>query len=186
MCFPWPGAGKLLTPGAKSRASEGEPNKAQHPNTNIPTLSVGSTSTYRLTGFVNGTRAEFLVDTGAAVTLVRKEVWECTKGRQQLEPWHGQKLVGVNGLPVTTYGSVKVELKVDGNTFHHQAIITDVTTTDVILGLDFLEQQECLIDTAKKTLRFGDQGPVVTLTHSSARESIVAGVELTLDKSPPH
>ena len=84
---------------------------------------------------------------------------------------------------MTTYDSVKVELKVDGNTFHHQSIITDVTTTEVILGLDFLEQKECLIDTAKKTLQFGDQGPVVTLTHSSVRESIVAEVDLTMDRS---
>ena len=42
-CFPWQTTRKLLTPGAESRASEGEPNKAQHP-TNIPTLSVSSVS----------------------------------------------------------------------------------------------------------------------------------------------
>lgn len=58
-----------------------------------------------------------------------------------------EAIVGVNGLPVTTYGSVEVELKVDGKMFHHRAVITNVTTTDVILGLDFLEQQECLIGT---------------------------------------
>ena len=80
-CFPWQTTRKLLTPGARSRASEGEPNKAKHP-TNIPTLSISSVSTYGLTGFVNGTRADFLVDTGAAVTLIRKKVWESIKGRQ--------------------------------------------------------------------------------------------------------
>ena len=67
--------------------------------------------------------------------------------------------------------------------FLHQTVITDVTTTDATLGLDFLEQQECAINTAKKTLQFREQRPVVTLTNSSTSKSVVVQVELTLDKS---
>ena len=91
--------------------------------------------------------------------------------------------MGVNGLPVTTYGSAEVELKVDSKMFHHQTVITDVTTTEVVLGFNLLEQQECVVNTAKKTLQFGEQGPVVTLTNSSMSKSVVAQVELMLDKS---
>ena len=43
--------------------------------------------------------------------------------------------------------------------------------------------QECVVNTAKKTLQFGEQGPVVTLTNSSMSKSVVAQVELMLDKS---
>ena len=71
------------------------------------------------------------------MTLIRKKVWESIKGRHQLEPWCGQTLVGINGLPVTTHDSAQVELKAAGNIFHHRATITEFTTTDVILGLDF-------------------------------------------------
>ena len=63
-----------------------------------------------------------VVDIRATVTLSRKEVWESNKGRLPLEPQCGQKLVVDNGLPVPTYGSVEVELKVAGNIFHHQAM----------------------------------------------------------------
>ena len=86
-------------------------------------------------------------------------------------------------MPVTTYGSAEVELRVDDNTFQHKVVITDVTTFDIILGLDFLEKYGCLIDTVKKTLQFGNKGPVVMLTSSSpVRGTVIAQVELTLDK----
>ena len=108
--------------------AEGEPNKTKHLNTDIPTFSVGSFSTYWVSGSLNGNSAEFLADTGATVTLLKNEKWEGAKVRNQLESWGRQKLVGANRLPVTMYGCAEVELKADCKVFRHQAVITDITT----------------------------------------------------------
>ena len=95
-----------------------------------------------------------------------------------------QKLVGVNGLPVTTYGTAEVELKVDSKMFNHQTVITDVTTTDVILGFNLLEQHAGVCGQHSKedspvwgTRTCGDTDQLVM------SKSVVAQVELMLDKS---
>ena len=42
----------------------------------IPTFSISSESEYLLSGSVNGIPASILVDTGAATTVLAKEVWD--------------------------------------------------------------------------------------------------------------
>ena len=48
-------------------------------------------------------------------------------------------------------------------------------------GVDISGAAVLLIYIAKKTIQFGDQGPVVTLTHSSTSRSIITQVELTVN-----
>ena len=74
---------------------------------------------YRLTqvvdtdygGAVNGTTTLFLVDTEAAVTLVRDDVWQQTAtASKELEPWKGCQLLGVDGLPLHIRGQTTAKL----------------------------------------------------------------------------
>ena len=40
----------------------------------------------------------FLVDTGSALTILRRDIWEkCKKSGQQLTPWCQSKLFGAEG-----------------------------------------------------------------------------------------
>eukprot|EP00731_Ephydatia_muelleri_P004805 Em0002g981a len=60
---------------------------------------LNSSSAYKIPAFNNNIRVSFLLDTGAAVSLIRKDVWEqvnTKKKRQQLSPT-GHCLVGVDG-----------------------------------------------------------------------------------------
>ena len=64
-----------LHPGARSQAPEGEPNKAHSSNVCVCVSPVFLTGGYRLWGAINGDRMSWLLDTGAAVTLLREDTW---------------------------------------------------------------------------------------------------------------
>ncbi|KAL5468942.1 hypothetical protein EMCRGX_G030102 [Ephydatia muelleri] len=55
-------------------------------------------------GVIGAVAVDFVIDTGAAVSLVRRDVWEqIVKGdcALVLEQWAGRRLVGVNGAPLS-------------------------------------------------------------------------------------
>ena len=58
-------------------------------------LVVNPTSAYHVAGYLNKVQVNFMLDTGAPVSLVRKDVFDQTRG--ELIPWAGGGLVGVEG-----------------------------------------------------------------------------------------
>ena len=92
-----PEFGKLLTLHAEDRACEGEPRKVPQ---SLSLFSVSPSAAYRVTGVVNGTITTF-VDTGAAVSLLRADMWEKIQSTGALlEPLTNASLVGANGTPI--------------------------------------------------------------------------------------
>ena len=65
-------AGKRSFLSARGPAREGKPLRTQEISITVPTLSINSGLSYRLNGFV---ATEFIVDTGASVSLLRKDFW---------------------------------------------------------------------------------------------------------------
>ena len=105
-------AGKLITSGATDRPPEGEHSEVQTPESTIYTLPVSPSSGFRLSGLVNGVGISLLVDTGAAVTLLRLDAWEQVVAQDpvSLEPWPTVRLLGAGGVPLTVHGCAKVIL----------------------------------------------------------------------------
>ena len=65
-----------------------------------------SSAAYHIYGQVFTTQTSFLLDTGASVSLLRKDIWDhatSTTPGPILEPWTGQKLVSVDGSPLTAW-----------------------------------------------------------------------------------
>lgn len=92
---------------------------------------------------------QFLVDTGAAVTLMSTATYQklqSGKYRSKLQPWKGQRLVGVDGSPLQAMGTIDCELVID--------IVHDLATEEAILGLDFLQKYGCIIDIPHRKLLF--------------------------------
>ena len=84
---------------------------------------------------------DFVIDTGAAVSLVRRDVWEqIVKGdcTLVLEQWAGRRLVGVNGAPLSVSGCKKVNIFLNGMPFKVMCVVTDDIMVEAILGLDFV------------------------------------------------
>ena len=83
----------------------------------------------------------FLVDTGSALTILRRDTWEkCKKPGQQLVPWHQSKLVGAEGSQLHVFGSALITLNLEGEIFELSVVVIDPLTSEAILGLDVLAQ----------------------------------------------
>ena len=56
----------------------------------------------------------FLLDTGAAVSFLRKHLWEKVNvdGKRSLQPWSMRRLIGVDGSPLDIRGCAAVDLVV--------------------------------------------------------------------------
>ena len=173
-------AGKLGTLGAKGRVCEGNPREAQQP---IHLLAVNPTSTYQVSGSINNSPVLFMIDTGAAVTLLRKDIWDAVNtGHDALEPWVGPGLVGVEGTPICVHGTTKTMIQLEGQAFLAPVVVADSLRTQAILGADFLEQNQCIIDTGNRTLRFGGKSLSVTLC-SPNPYSVSTSVNLVLQEN---
>ena len=73
---------------------------------------ITSTGGFRLERLIYGQAISFLVDTGAAVTLMRKDTWDqVTQGQKvDLEPYREQQLVSVDGTPLQVYGHASTQI----------------------------------------------------------------------------
>ena len=131
-------------------------------NINVLSTSIVNPSVFlSLAATINGNTVVFLVDTGSALTILRKDIWERCKGpEQQLEPWCQKRLVGVEGSFLQVFGSATVAVNIHGEILQVAVVVIDPLTTEAILGLDILSQ--CTVDLLHKKLITG-AGHVVTL-----------------------
>ena len=119
-------SGKLESSAAVSRAVDGEA-VARKP------MPVGHTTALHLMVFLGDSPVSFLLDTGASVSLLQKEVWDRTRPSGQLEPWTGPRLVGVEGSPLTVHGVNKLTLLIDGTPFEHNLVIVGKLSTEALI-----------------------------------------------------
>ena len=81
-------------------------------------------------------------------------MWNQTRPPETaLNPWGGNKIVGVNGTSLHIQGSANVTITVMNKTFRCTMVIVDDMTVDAILGLDFLETNHCTINIGDKLLQ---------------------------------
>ena len=122
-------AGKRETLVAVSQATEGKVEA----HTNISPFSVTNETGCILDGHVNGIPTKILIDTGAAATVLAKEIWEkASPNGSKLLNTVEKKLVGT---PLQHHGTTTVQLTF--RTKSTKVIVADQIATDLILGRDF-------------------------------------------------
>ena len=110
-------------------------------------VPINNVSSYVLSCSMGGHIVSFLVDTGAGVSLLNKDVWDKLKSKQDtIFPAMSHRLVGVDGAPLNVLGSAIIPITISGLTFKHKFVIAEKITADAILGLDFLEANECVLN----------------------------------------
>ena len=130
------------------------PIERAHAITNISPISPAGG--FNLHCSINGRRASFLLYTGAAVTLLRKDTWDRVNAQspsQELEPWSGKGLVGEDGSQLTVHGTARVLLELPDRKVPADVVVVTPLISEGILGLDYLQKKGASIDLERGQMR---------------------------------
>ncbi len=133
-------------------------------------------------GLVNGVPANILVDTGAATTVLSKNMWERCGAR--LQGISDRRLVGTQGTPLHLYGSTYIKLELPPEKFQVNVIVADTPIADVILGRDFLRSQRCAIEMkdSSDVLHVQSRGQSIAIAQNKTVDS-ACGFNVILQES---
>ena len=154
---------------------------------------VNSTPTFHVSFTIFDRLYYFLVDTGAAATLLNSSTWD--KILQSCKPQDAPslkavlpRLASVSSSPLSVKGTTTIKLIHNGHTFLTSVIVVDNLSVDAILGLDFLEYHRCSIDIPQRRLAlFSDSVPVFipTITPPNRSTPLCAVLNDTV-RIPPY
>lgn len=94
------------------------------------------------------------------MSLLGTDTWNRIKGTSTLSPWTNPGLVGVGGTPIRVSGITELHLELGGERYLVKMVVADLRT-EGILGLDFLETNQCAIDLPHGTMKLkGNDQPI--------------------------
>jgi len=99
---------------------------------------------------VNGLEVNLLVDTGATVTLISKELYERMK--DPVKTQMNRDIYSAGGEKLNIFGKTVVDVEIGKLLASSVAVIADISI-DGILGLDFQKSQDCVIDVGRGIMR---------------------------------
>ena len=94
-----------------------------------------------------------LIDTGSAVTLISEKIFNnLGLGNSDLSEL-SSILTTADGETMSVLGQITVKITIGGKTYNHPVVVAELGDISGILGLDFMSENEIVIDTSKGTLR---------------------------------
>ena len=135
-------------------------------NDSILLREIDPANAYHVTGIVSNVPVRFMVDTGAAVSLIREDVWTqlTSMGDIKLETWN-KKLVGVEGSPLSVLGATTLDVTLAGTVVSGDFLVAKALSAEDIMGLDFLEGQGCVINTGQGVIHM--KGKAIPLSRET-------------------
>ncbi|PIK38532.1 Retrovirus-related Pol polyprotein from transposon [Apostichopus japonicus] len=108
-------------------------------------------------GNLAGVPLDFLVDTGADITIVRPEIYQKLSGsnRPELEEVFVEMRVA-DGRPLVFQGKGMFQLEINGLKVEHEVWVASIDT-DGLLGYEFLQKFRCTIDAGLGRLTIGSR-----------------------------
>ena len=130
-------------------------------------LAVNPATAYHVVGSVRGRDVRFMLDTGAAISLISDQTWHSiNSGKTSLANWDGHKLVGIEGSAIPILGVAQnLSINFAGIEVSGGFIVASALNSEAILGLDFLERNQCCINTEQKVLHL--KGRALRLTRDT-------------------
>uniref|UniRef100_A0A5S6QWK9 RNA-directed DNA polymerase n=1 Tax=Trichuris muris TaxID=70415 RepID=A0A5S6QWK9_TRIMR len=128
-------------------------------------------------GCVSGRRTMLFVDTGAAVSIVRKDLLYGLRLDQALRRTNVQVL-SAGGNAIHVRGTINLGIRFDGaETIPHDLLVAENLTCPCLIGADFLRLHKCIIDLDKGVLKVSGRD----IALMSVKDN---GVSHSIDKPP--
>ena len=106
-------------------------------------------------------------------------MWQqCRNTSDQLKKWVGTSLVGVDGTPLSVNGTCKLNFCFANSSFPHPVLVVESLLCEGILGMDFLQQNNCSINLTSEggTLSVGQGNNKISLSSMASVNSECASV----------
>ena len=114
-------------------------------------MAAVKSSAATLTGELAGERMEMMLDSGSAVSLVIKEEADKLQGQLANIPIPQVRLITASGEPLQITGCVQAPaVGISQLNVIHQFLVVDKLVVPVILGLDFLQQHNLVLNFASR------------------------------------
>ena len=130
---------------------------------------------------VNGVVCKLLVDSGAAVTIISRKLYDRmpVDSRPNLDPLseHIQLQAADEGL-LTVHGIIQVSVNIEEDQFTWNAYVVDVYD-DGLLGFDFLHHFDCVLE-ARHGLRINDRLYPIELTNDNGNRAVYVKYAVTI------
>ncbi len=129
------------------RAGGADPPSARRSEIHTPTVqsNVAAGTVVLVEGFIAARPTRMLVDTGSAVTIVWEDTWKEAMPTQVLEP-ATCPVIAANGERLEVCGQCNVPFQVGDCQVSYPALVAKNVTQECLLGADFLEHCNCVID----------------------------------------
>eukprot|EP00794_Sanderia_malayensis_P007615 gene7616-8456_t len=129
-------------------------NRFLSPSVPRPNTSQGQS--LLTTAYINELPAPCLIDTGADISILGKNFWDCmpTDQRPVSTAGHWGSINTVSGEHIDSFGSVTVLLRFNEAFYLLVALVADVAGYDAIIGLDFLTTNKAIADIGLRQLTF--------------------------------
>ena len=144
------------------RPPERLPRKVHTTHTDVPISPIVSARGHYLSARINNADFSLLLDTGAVVTLLPQDTWlRATSNTSQTLGICN--LISAGGTALTIHGCATVDLQLDNEVYSTEVVVVSPLISEGILGLNFLHEQNAVIDLASKTLHMRENGHVMKL-----------------------
>ena len=112
-------------------------------------------------GEVRGIRIKFLIDTGPAITLISRVVFESINDYNMEELYKVPFEVWLaNGNKLQVMGGSKMKITLGSKQLMQDVVVADIKA-EGILGMDFLGNHQCILNVAKSEMKLdGDNIPL--------------------------
>ena len=131
----------------------------------VVTVSAVKCNAAILTGELAGKIMEMMIDSGSAVSLVTKQEVDMLKHDRLLNaPVPKLRLVTASGEPMLITGCIQAPVRISQLEITHQFLVVERLVTPVILGVDFLQQHNLVLNFASSPVAISNPTQLVEQT----------------------
>ena len=131
---------------------------------------------------VNGKRVTALVDTGAAVTLIHRDIVDKARNASTKTRAATRAIVGANNSPLSVHLVAELDIKLGGIVVKHEVQVCDDLSQDMLVGTDILKPNKVVIAFGTGTLEA--KGKRDNLVYKSSKEVCRVVVAETITVPP--